>query len=393
MPDPHVLVVIDSLEPNGAESYAVRLANALAARGMPVTLASGKAAAAASGETLAGEVGPGVRRLALPWRWHRSKAVQVRSLWASVGVLERAVQQGGIGVVQTLLPTTMIAGWAAARRGGAAVVHTQMHVSGVAGRADRAASRLLLPRLDAVVALGTFLRNDIMQAFGTRPERTVLCRLGVDVDHFTPAGRAAARAALAIPDGVPAVGICTSLRPIKDPMLALRAFAALRARRPACFVVVGDGEMRAEMEAFVAAHGLTADVRFLGHRADVREAVPAFDVYLETCHGPNLGLAPLETLAMGVPLLVATRDATEEAMARDTLVDGSAGTLAPADPEALGAALDAFFDCPAAEVTRMAAAARATALAHYRWSAHVDALAGHYRRLAQMPRHRRGDLV
>lgn len=390
MPEPHVLIAIDSLEPNGAETYAVQLANALVVRGLPVTLASGKAAAAASGESLEDEIDPGVGRLALPWRWHRSKALQVRSLWASVGVLTRVARHADI--VQTLLPTTMIAGWAASRRTSAAIVHTQMHVSGVAGRADRAASRLLLPRMDAVVALGTFLRDDLLQAFGTRPERTVLCRLGVDVDHFTPDGRQAARAALAIPDGLPVVGMCTSLRPIKDPMLALRAFAALRARRPAVFVVVGDGEMRGEMEAFVATHGLAADIRFAGHRVDVCEAVPAFDVYLETCKGPNLGLAPLETLAMGVPLLIATRDAAEVRMAEDTLVDGSAGVIVPASPEALGAALDAFFDRPAAEVRRTAEAARATALAHYHWTDHVDGLVGHYRRLAAAPR-RRGILA
>ena len=377
MPGPHVLIVIDSLDPNGAETYAVQVANALAARGVPVTLAAGEF----NGNALAATVRPDVRRLALPWRWHPRKAAQVRGLWASADLMARAARRDGVEVVQTLLPTTMIAGWVAARRAGVAVVHTQMHVSSVAGRADLTASRLLLPRMDAVVALGTYLHADLVDGFGARADRTVVCRLGVDVDRFSPVGRAAARAALGLPDGLPTVGICTSLRPVKDPLLALRAFAAFRRRRDAAFVVVGDGELRGEMEALAAAEGITADVRFTGHLTDVRAAVPAFDVYLETCTGPNLGLAPLETLAMGIPLIVATRTPDEVRMAQDTLVDGTGGVLATAAVGPLADALAAFFDGPDVCRAAYAAAARETALAHYRWTDHVDGLIGHYQRL------------
>ncbi len=388
MPGPHVLVVIDSLDPNGAETYAVQVVNSLAARGVPVTLAAGWH----NGNGLDATVRPDVRRLALPWRWHRSKAKQARSLWASSGALAQVARRDGVEVVQTLLPTTMIAGFAAARRAGVAIAHTQMHVSSVAGRADRAVSRLLLPRMDLVVALGTYLHADLVEGFGSLADRTVVCRLGVDVDHFTPAGRSAARSALGLPDSLPTVGICTSLRPLKDPMLALRAFAVFRRHREAAFIVVGDGEMRGEMEAFAAAEGIAADVRFTGHLTDVREAVPAFDVYLETCNGPNLGLAPLETLAMGIPLIVATRTPDEVRMAQDTLVDGSAGVLASAAITPLADALVAFFDRSPEQQAVTAAAARATALEHYRWEGHVDGLLALYRSIARAPTRRR-DLV
>ncbi|HEX9951936.1 MAG TPA: glycosyltransferase [Rubricoccaceae bacterium] len=375
----HVLVAIDSLDPGGAETYAVQLVNSLDERGIAVTLAAGEN----NGNRLEGTVRPGVQRLALPWRWRPSKAAQVRSLWGAAAAIDRHTRAHGVTAIQTLLPTTMIAGWLGARRARVPVAHTPMQVAGNAHRAERTVNRLLLPRMDLVVALGDYLYDDTRRAYATRAERTVVCRLGVDVDRYTPAGRAAARAALGLPDDLPTVGICTGLRPIKDPMLALRAFAALRARRPAAFVIVGDGAMRAEMEAFVAAHSLTADVHFAGHRADVRDAVPAFDVYLETCHGPNLGLAPLETLAMGVPLIVAARDADEARMAADTLVDGSAGAVAKADPDALAAALDTFFARSPEARAETTAAARRTAELHYRWDGHVDALVGHYTRLAR----------
>ena len=381
MPALHVLVVVDSLGCGGAEMYAVQLANALNERGVAVSLAAGVHA----GNTLAPDVAPDVRQLELPWRWHPTKAAQVRSLWASARDLTRYVRAQGVTVVHTMLPATMLAGVAAARRAGVPTVFTPMQVSGTSSWHHRAANRLLLPRMDLVVALGDYLYDDTRRAYATTAARTVVCRLGVDVERYSPAGRAAARAALGLPDGLPTVGICTGLRPIKDPMLALRAFAALRARREAAFVVVGDGEMRAEMEAFVAREGLAADVHFAGQCTDVRTVVPAFDVYLETCRGPNLGLAPLEALAMGVPLLVAVRDDDEARMAADTLVDGSPGSVAPAEPAALAAALDAFFARPHDARAATRAAARQTAERHYDWAGHVDALVGHYRRFATRP--------
>ena len=379
MPAPHILVAIDSLDPAGAEMYAVQVANAMDERGIAVTLAAGEH----NGNGLSGNVRHGVRRLNLPWRWSPSKAAQVTTLATSSRTIARYVRAEGVTTVQTLLPATMIAAWAAARRTGTPVVHTPMHVSDNVGRLERIVSAFILPRADLVVALGTYIRDDTVRAFGTSAERTVVCRLGVDVGHFAPGGRAAARAAFGLPDDLPTVGMCTGLRPIKDPMLALHAFAALRRRRKAAFLIVGDGEMRGEMEGYVEAQGIASDVHFAGHCADVRTAVPAFDVYLETCKGPNLGLAPLETLSMGVPLLVATRNADEQAMAADTLVDGSAGSMAPAEPEALADALDTFFSRSPDALAAGSAAARATAETYYRWEAHADCLASHYRHLAR----------
>ncbi len=379
MATPHVLVVVDSLDPGGAETYAVQLVNALDARGLAVTLAAGLN----NGNRLDPTVRPGVRRLPLPWRWQPRKAAQVRSLWASSQDLARYIRASGVTVVHTMLPATMLAGFAAARRAGVPTVFTPMQVSGTTTRHHHAVNRLLLPRMDLVVALGDFLHADTRAAFGTSAERTVVCRLGIDVDRFAPGGRAAARAALRLPEGLPVVGMCTGLRPSKDPMLALLAFAALRRLRPAAFVAVGEGEMRGEMEAFVAREGLEADVHLVGHCDDVRTVVPAFDLYLETCHGPNLGLAPLEAMAMGVPLLVATRSADEIRMAADTLVDGTAGWSERAEPGALAAGMDAFFARPPDARAALDAAARATAVRHYRWDTHMDCLAGHYLRLTR----------
>jgi alpha-1,6-mannosyltransferase len=139
-----------------------------------------------------------------------------------------------------------------------------------------------------------------------------LVPLGVDLETFHP-GRydGELRATLARP-GELLVVQCTRLSPEKAPHRAIEAVAALRARGvPAVGVLAGDGNLRRRLERRAA--GLP--VRFLGFVAE-RERLAALlataDVVVAPGPVETFGLAALEALAAGTPVVAAAEGALPE---------------------------------------------------------------------------------
>jgi glycosyltransferase involved in cell wall biosynthesis len=161
---------------------------------------------------------------------------------------------------------------------------------------------------------------------GREPSHVV--PLGIDLDRF-----AAARPALA-KDG-PIVGNVARLAPQKDHATLLEAARLLGDVR---FVIVGDGELRTELER--RADGLP--VELTGARDDVPELLASFDVFAFPSLFEGLCLAVIEAQAAGVPVV-----ATPVGGIRETVVDGETGLLVPPrDPAALAAAIRRLLDDP-----------------------------------------------
>ncbi|MFE9609482.1 glycosyltransferase [Streptomyces sp. NPDC006012] len=193
--------------------------------------------------------------------------------------------------------------------------------------------------------------------------------LGVDLTDRHPALRDhAARAAHARVDETLLV-MCSRLSVEKRPGTALDALEALLRRgRRAVLVVAGDGPLRARLEQRAREHGLP--VTFLGHVSD-RTALGALqasaDVALAPGPAETFGLAALEAMACGTPVVASASSALPE-------VIGSAGATAADHGEAFADAVDMLLGRPVAE-RRDSARARAEC---FGWGAAVEAfLAAH----------------
>ena len=185
--------------------------------------------------------------------------------------------------------------------------------------------------------------------------------LGVDLDQFHPS-RAddAVRSRYARP-GELLVVFCSRLSAAKRPELAVDALAALRnGKVPAVLVVAGDGTRRAAL-AYRAAR---LPVRFAGHIAQ-RSAVAALlasaDVVLAPGPVETFGLAALEALACGTPVVVNASSALPE-------VVGEAGVAVAGTPEAFAEGVRGLIARPEPE-RRAVARARAE---HFGWPQAVD---------------------
>ncbi|MBD0672326.1 glycosyltransferase [Streptomyces sp. CBMA156] len=195
--------------------------------------------------------------------------------------------------------------------------------------------------------------------------------LGVDLDTMRPlpaAERAAERARYAAPEETLLV-LCSRLSAEKRPERAIEALGALRAgRRPAVLVVAGTGPLRERLADRAAR--LRLPVRFLGHlggRPELARLLGCADVVLAPGPVETFGLAAMEALACGTPVVVSRSSALPALV-------GLAGVAAGDTGDGFASAVGQLLGRPE-ELRRAAARARAE---RYGWPAAVAAfLAAH----------------
>jgi len=73
--------------------------------------------------------------------------------------------------------------------------------------------------------------------------------------------------------------------------------------RRVIWAIVGDGPERPRIQAAIAAHGVSANVRLAGSPAEARPYLRDFDVFVAASHGDALGLRILDAMAMDVPVI------------------------------------------------------------------------------------------
>ena len=129
----------------------------------------------------------------------------------------------------------------------------------------------------------------------------------------------------------------------KDYPTQLRGFALAAAEdRRLRMVLVGAGPLRAELERLADELGIAGRVTFLGHRSDVPQLLPAFDIFVMTSKFEPYGVALLEAKAAGLAIV-----ATEVNEIPEIIPDGRCGLLFPAgDATALAGRLVALAAAP-----------------------------------------------
>jgi glycosyltransferase involved in cell wall biosynthesis len=153
-------------------------------------------------------------------------------------------------------------------------------------------------------------------------------------------------------------GFVGRLVPIKDPTTLIRAFAQVLPRVPrARLMLVGDGELRPELERLVASLGLAPAVAFLGWRSDLCSVHATLDVLTLSSLSEGTPLALIEAMAAGRATIATSAGGTP-----DVVADGITGLLVPArDPAALAEAMIRLAGDPALR-SRMGIAGRARSL-------------------------------
>ena len=205
-------------------------------------------------------------------------------------------------------------------------------------------------RADLVVVPAPSLSRRL-RALGVRARLAVVPTGVPTPPAMAPDRRHHLRQALGAATGGP---LCLSVGRLareKNHPLVLAAFAQVLRRLPAArLALVGDGDERSSLEAECRRLGLAQAVRFIGtvpHEA-VHEYYQAADLFLFGSTSETQGLAALEALAAGLPVVAVASEA-----ATDLLADAAAGIMTEGAPEPLArGVVDLWYHPEAREVMR-----------------------------------------
>jgi glycosyltransferase involved in cell wall biosynthesis len=151
----------------------------------------------------------------------------------------------------------------------------------------------------AVMAVSAQLKADLVQHVGIPAAAIGVLYNGVDSTVALPGARLQARNGLGIDAHTIVIGSVGRMVAVKNYPLLLKAVAAL-GRRDVCLLMVGEGCERVSLKSLAAQLGVTAQVRFLGHRDDVRALLPGFDIFVLPSLSEGLSNTLLEAMAAGV---------------------------------------------------------------------------------------------
>jgi alpha-1,6-mannosyltransferase len=223
------------------------------------------------------------------------------------------------------------------------------------------ANRQTSARYDTVVCTTEFAREEFDRV-GAR--NVVQVPLGVDLDTFSPSRRDAGLRAKLAPDADVMLVHCGRLSPEKHVERSIDAVAQLRAlRKSVRLVIAGDGPRRAALQRRAAGLPVTF-LGFVSGRSDVATLLATADIALAPGPHETFGLAALEALASGTPVVVSRSSALPE------IVLPSCGAAVADDAHAFADAICGLLDAPEAS-RRAAARARAQ---EFPWPAAVTGM-------------------
>ncbi len=174
------------------------------------------------------------------------------------------------------------------------------------------------------VAISPAVARQLERA-GVRPGRTSTIPSAVELRPADAAERAAARAALELADGAPVALVLAALVVRKGIDVLLEALADARLGA-LVLLVAGEGPEREALAARARSLGLGPRARFLGRRDDREALLAACDLLCLPSRHEGLGVAALEAMAAGRPVV-----ATNVGGLGEAVVDGRTGLLVPPD--------------------------------------------------------------
>jgi N-acetyl-alpha-D-glucosaminyl L-malate synthase BshA len=248
--------------------------------------------------------------------------------------------------------------------------------------AYRPITKFALERTDAVTAPSRFLKEQTERDICGSCNVEVIPNF-VDVERFHP-GLRCQSGRFAGPDEWMLVHV-SNFRPVKRVRDVVRIAARVHERRPTRLVMIGDGPERPIAEREAQDLGIADRVTMLGAVTDVETVVACSDALLLPSAGESFGLAALEAMACGVPVVGARAGGLPE-----VVTDGVNGILEEiGDVDRMAGRLAALLDDPG-QTRAFGLAAREVAETKFRTELVVPMYEAVYEAALARPRAARG---
>lgn len=154
---------------------------------------------------------------------------------------------------------------------------------------------------DGVTAVSRFLKEKTITNYSIDKEIEVIPNF-LDTQVYTPNKDCAFRDHLA-PKGEKILVHTSNFRPVKRVPDTIRIFEKVTKEVPSKLILVGDGPDRSECERLCRELNLCEHVKFLGKQTGLVEILNAADLFLIPSQSESFGLAALEAMACGIPVI------------------------------------------------------------------------------------------
>ncbi|MFZ4630808.1 MAG: N-acetyl-alpha-D-glucosaminyl L-malate synthase BshA [Bacteroidia bacterium] len=182
---------------------------------------------------------------------------------------------------------------------------------------------------DAVTAVSDFLRDETHRYFDCR-KKVITIPNFVDLHRFTPSVRPGLRERFC-PEGHRLLIHISNFRRVKRIDRVVEWFHRISDQVPSSLLMVGDGPELPRAEQSVREGGLSGKVHFIGRQDPVESLLGVSDLLLLPSETESFGLAALEALACGVPVMSSDAGGLPE-----LIEDGRGGILVSENGQAQG---------------------------------------------------------
>ena len=185
----------------------------------------------------------------------------------------------------------------------------------------QAITQFSILRSHGLTAVSDFLKRETVRDFSVPESRIEVVPNFVDTRIYRPGLEPCHRATLA-PDGEKIVMHISNFRPVKRVEDVVDIFARVLGEIPSRLVLVGDGPDLPRARAKVEELGIRDRVIFLGEYTPVQELLSCSDLFLLPSGSESFGLAALEAMACGSPVVASRVGGLPE-----VIIDGETGYL------------------------------------------------------------------
>ena len=193
----------------------------------------------------------------------------------------------------------------------------------------RAVTKFSMEASDALTAVSKYICDSTHESFGIKKPIKIIPNF-VDIKRFKPDQEGCDRSELASPDEKIIMHM-SNYRPVKNADDVIRIFKIVNEKIPSKLLLVGDGPEAPNVLSLAEQMGLKEKTIFLGGQDMVESVLCKADLFLLPSASEGFGLAALEALACGVPVVGSIVGGLPE-----LITDGEVGYLEPiGDVEAM----------------------------------------------------------
>lgn len=158
-----------------------------------------------------------------------------------------------------------------------------------------------IEKSDGVTAVSRYLKEKTLTNYDIDKDIKVIPNF-VDTELFKPNSDCTFRKNVAS-KGEKILVHTSNFRPVKRVPDTIKIFDIVQKEIPAKLILIGDGPDRSECERLVRQLNLMEKVKFLGKQDGLVEILTASDIFLIPSQSESFGLAALEAMACGLPVI------------------------------------------------------------------------------------------